>query len=275
MPELLWLLPVGFALGACGTVIGSGIGAGGGFLLVPLFLLLYPNDSPHTIATISLTVVFVNALSGSVAYARMRRIDYKSGLLFSTATVPGAILGALATDRMPRRPFDLLVGILMLAICAFLLRGLSESAAGDGGRWAIGRRLVEADGTVHAYAFTPCSAWGGASASASSRACWASAGDHPRARDGQAPPLPGARGHGHVALHAGHHDPDRLGVHALEGDFLGVLGRIVPLAIGVAAGAQLGAGLARWVRGVWIIRALVVALAFVGVRLIVLGWQGG
>jgi hypothetical protein len=28
MPELLWLLPLGFALGACGTLIGSGIGAG-------------------------------------------------------------------------------------------------------------------------------------------------------------------------------------------------------------------------------------------------------
>src|SRR5882762_1210524 len=45
-------------------------------------------------------------------------------------------------------------------------------------------------------------------------------------------------------------------VHALEGDFVGVFGRLVPLSIGVAAGAQLGAGLARWVGGVWIIRAL-------------------
>jgi len=30
MPELLWLLPVGFALGAYGTVIDAGIGPGGG-----------------------------------------------------------------------------------------------------------------------------------------------------------------------------------------------------------------------------------------------------
>jgi hypothetical protein len=38
MSDLLWLLPVGFALGACGTVIdagigsaiGAGIGTGGG-----------------------------------------------------------------------------------------------------------------------------------------------------------------------------------------------------------------------------------------------------
>ena len=63
-------------------------------------------------------------------------------------------------------------------------------------------------------------------------------------------------------------------VHGLEGDFTGVFGRIVPLAIGVAIGAQAGASLARWVGGVWIIRFLVVALAFVGVRLILLAWQG-
>ena len=63
-------------------------------------------------------------------------------------------------------------------------------------------------------------------------------------------------------------------VHALEGDFTGVFGRIVPLGIGVAVGAQAGASLARWVGGVWIIRALVVALAFVGVRLVILAWHG-
>jgi uncharacterized membrane protein YfcA len=63
-------------------------------------------------------------------------------------------------------------------------------------------------------------------------------------------------------------------VHGLEGDFAGVFARIGPLAIGVAVGTQAGAGLARWIGGVWIIRALVVALAFVGVRLVVLAWQG-
>ena len=54
-------------MGAFGTLIG----AGGGFLLVPILLLLYPNDSVETITTISLAVVFLNALSGSIAYARL------------------------------------------------------------------------------------------------------------------------------------------------------------------------------------------------------------
>ena len=74
--SLLWLLFLGLVVGAIGTVVG----AGGGFLLVPALLLLYPSERPETITSISLAVVFFNALSGSIAYARMKRIDYKSGL---------------------------------------------------------------------------------------------------------------------------------------------------------------------------------------------------
>jgi uncharacterized membrane protein YfcA len=90
MTQYFWLIPLGFVIGAYGTLIG----AGGGFVLVPILLLLYPNESPEIITCISLAVVFFNALSGSLAYSRMRRIDYKSGLLFSLATIPGAILGS-------------------------------------------------------------------------------------------------------------------------------------------------------------------------------------
>ena len=42
MPEWLWLGPLGLVIGAYGTIIG----AGGGFILLPLLLLLYPRESP-------------------------------------------------------------------------------------------------------------------------------------------------------------------------------------------------------------------------------------
>jgi uncharacterized membrane protein YfcA len=63
---------IGVCVGAFGTVIG----AGGGFILTPILLLLYPHDSPQTLAAISLAAVFFNAASGSVAYARQRRVDF-------------------------------------------------------------------------------------------------------------------------------------------------------------------------------------------------------
>jgi uncharacterized protein len=271
MPEFLWLLPVGLVLGAYGTLIG----AGGGFLLVPLLLLLYPQASPHTVATISLSVVFVNALSGSLAYARMRRIDYKSGLLFSTATVPGAIVGALATDRMPRRPFDLLVGVMMLAICVFLLRRPSAEVAGGGGRWVMRRRVVEADGTVHEYSYNPVLGVGlslGVGFLSSLLGIGGGIIHVPVMANLLHFPVHLATATSHFTLAI--MSLTGAAVHGLEGDFTGVFGRIVPLGIGVAIGAQAGASLARWVGGVWIIRFLVVALAFVGVRLIILAWRG-
>src|SRR5262245_8683574 len=119
--EYLWLLPLGVLIGAFGTLIG----AGGGFILMPILLLVYPRDKTELITAISLAVVFFNALSGSFAYARMKRVDYKSGIAFSIATIPGAILGALATAYIPRRIFDLMFGVLMI-IAAFMLWLSSE-----------------------------------------------------------------------------------------------------------------------------------------------------
>ena len=40
--EYLWLIPLGFIVGAYGTLIG----AGGGFVLVPFLLILYPRRRP-------------------------------------------------------------------------------------------------------------------------------------------------------------------------------------------------------------------------------------
>ena len=66
----IWLTLLGFVIGTYGTLIG----AGGGFVLVPILLMLYPNESPEIITSISLAVVFFNAMSGSLAYSRMKRI---------------------------------------------------------------------------------------------------------------------------------------------------------------------------------------------------------
>ena len=57
------LVVIGVAIGAFGTIVGSG----GGFILTPVLLLLYPHDRPATITAISLTAVFFNAASGSAA----------------------------------------------------------------------------------------------------------------------------------------------------------------------------------------------------------------
>ena len=87
--EALTLVTVGALVGALGTLIG----AGGGFLLVPLLLLVYHLPPPDAVGT-SLAVVFLNAVSGTLAYLRQRRVDLGLGVRFAAATLPGAIGGA-------------------------------------------------------------------------------------------------------------------------------------------------------------------------------------
>src|SRR5262245_41136174 len=97
------------------------IGAGGGFVLVPLLLLLYPSADPDFVTSISLAVVFFNAASGTAAYVRQKRVDYLAANLFALATIPGAIAGALVIGYIPREAFDVIFALLLLAIAAFLL----------------------------------------------------------------------------------------------------------------------------------------------------------
>src|SRR5919197_3493300 len=59
------LVCLGFIVGAFGTLIG----AGGGFLLVPLLLLGYHFQTADAVGT-SLALVFLNAASGSFVYLR-------------------------------------------------------------------------------------------------------------------------------------------------------------------------------------------------------------
>ncbi len=62
------LAALGFGVGAFGTVVG----AGGGFILTPVLLLLYPSDRPETLAAIGLVAVFANAASGTVPATHRR-----------------------------------------------------------------------------------------------------------------------------------------------------------------------------------------------------------
>ena len=95
---LLCLL--GFAVGVFGTLVG----AGGGFILTPVLLLIYPQSTPALITAISLIVVFFNAGSGSLAYARQKRIDYRSGVVFALCTLPGSVLGACSSPTRSPGP---------------------------------------------------------------------------------------------------------------------------------------------------------------------------
>ena len=100
---------LGFVIGTFGTLIG----AGGGFILVPLLLLGYHFPPADAVGT-SLSLVFLNALSGSTAYLRQRRVDLALGWRFALATLPGAIGGAYVTRSLSSRSFAQAFGVLLI-----------------------------------------------------------------------------------------------------------------------------------------------------------------
>jgi uncharacterized protein len=140
------LVLLGFAVGVFGTVVG----AGGGFILTPILLLLYPHESAQTLTAISLTVVFFNAASGSAAYARQRRIDYRSGIIFALATVPGAIGGALLVGAVSRQVFDAIMGTVLAALAVWLIGG-ERWPVREARGYVEQRRLVDRAGETYDY----------------------------------------------------------------------------------------------------------------------------
>lgn len=269
MEQYLWLIPLGFVIGAYGTLIG----AGGGFVLMPVLLLLYPDQSPEIITSISLAVVFFNALSGSLAYARMERIDYKSGLLFAVATIPGAILGALSTAYIPRRLFDAVFGVVMIAasVILFLYPSKAKETIGNRRSYHIARSLVEKDGSVHTFSYNP------------------RVGVGLSFFVGYISSLLGIGGGiihvpllvhllnfpVHIATATSHFILAIMAltgtvVHIVTGSFSHGVRRTITLAVGVLLGAQVGALLSNRVQGSWIIRGLAIALGFVGIRILIM-----
>ena len=112
------LFGLGLGIGALGTLIG----AGGGWMIVPILLLGYGFAPQQAVGT-SLAVVFLNALSGSIAYMAQRRVLYRMGTAFAAATIPGALLCAWLVQYLNSKWFSVLFGLFLLFISAFLLRG--------------------------------------------------------------------------------------------------------------------------------------------------------
>jgi len=262
----LLLVLLGVAVGAFGTIVG----AGGGFVLTPILLLLYPHDSPQTITAISLTAVFFNAASGSTAYLRQRRVDIRSGSVFAAATIPGAVAGALLTGVVSRHLFDGLMGGMLALLAVWLLSG--ERWRPRPPRRGVHRRLLrDRQGLLYEY---DVPLWRGALYSlgvgfVSSFLGIGGGVIH-------VPLLVRALGFPtHVATATSHYVLAWMAgvgtlTHVANGSFAGGVGlrRAASLSVGVVAGAQAGARLSQRLRGRHIERALAVALAALAVRLL-------
>lgn len=115
MITIIALIILGFAVGTFGTLVGIG----GGVILVPIFLLLLHYTPQHTIGT-SLAVVFFNALSGTYAYIKQKKVFYDAGIRFSLATIPGAIIGSYLAGYFTSKTFNMTFGIILILLASIM-----------------------------------------------------------------------------------------------------------------------------------------------------------
>ncbi len=262
----LLLVLLGVAVGAFGTLVG----AGGGFVLAPVLLILYPHDSAQTLTAISLVVVFFNALSGSVAYLRQRRIDFRSGVPFALATVPGAIGGALLVAAVSRHLFDLIIAATIAALAAWLVLG----GPGREHSFPVGTQRLLTDSSGHTYRYS-VRVWRGVAYSVGvgffSSFLGIGGGIF------HVPLLIRALGFPtHIATATSHFILAIMGgtasvTHLLAGSFSQGHGlhRAIALSIGAVAGAQIGALASKRVSGRLIEWLLVISLFALAIRLFI------
>lgn len=276
MENFFVLILIGLTIGTCGTLIG----AGGGFLLVPLLLLTFPDLPPEVVTGVSIAVVAANALSGTLAYARSGRVDYKAGILFAVFTIPGSIIGVYLTNYIPRKAFDIGFGVLLIVLSAYLFIKNRKSKPAEApavirtdGSWKH-HTLTDKSGQTFSYSYnqtlgsvisvlvgfiSPLLGIGGGIIHVPAMVQWLHFPVY----------IATATSHFILAIMA----TISVVVHFINGDYnsdlaLRLLGG---LTIGVIPGAQLGAALSHRVPTGVIVRVLAVCLGLVALRVL---WSG-
>ncbi|HSG84683.1 MAG: sulfite exporter TauE/SafE family protein [Nitrosopumilus sp.] len=114
MIDQLWLIPLGFAAG----VLGSMIGLGGGIIVVPVLTFLgFP---PTAAASNSLFAALSNAIASTISYSKQKRIVYPLGLKLGLLSIPGTVLGALFSTDVAPDVFKILFGFVLIASAAYI-----------------------------------------------------------------------------------------------------------------------------------------------------------
>lgn len=109
-------------IGIITAFIGSLVGLGGGAILIPMLLFLSRHTTdfawatPQTVVGMSLIVMVFTALSSTISYFKAGRVDYRSGLIFLSGSLPGTIIGSWLNGFFSSNHFTIYFGLLIIAI---------------------------------------------------------------------------------------------------------------------------------------------------------------
>jgi len=113
MPDLnIWVLS---ATGVFAGLIGSMLGVGGGFMIVPILTMALNIPIQYAIGA-SLVSIVINSCTATAVYIRGHVTNLKLGLLLSTMLIPGAVAGAFLGSKLPAQALSIIFGVLLLYV---------------------------------------------------------------------------------------------------------------------------------------------------------------
>lgn len=110
-----------FVLALVVGIYGSITGAGGGFLMVAGLVLLFDLSGAEAVGTSVITTVMIQ-ITAAITYGRADKVDRRTAQWFILGSIPIAFFSAaVLASRIPERTFNLIIGVLLLALAVFVV----------------------------------------------------------------------------------------------------------------------------------------------------------
>ena len=104
--------------------LGSGVvGAAGGFLLVPIMLVVLKIPTRVTIAS-SLAITFISSIGATVGKISTGQVDYYPAIIMIVASIIAAPLGAMAGKKINTKILQVILALLILATAVKIWLGI-------------------------------------------------------------------------------------------------------------------------------------------------------
>lgn len=127
---MIWI--IGHLLAACIGISLGLIGGGGSVLALPI-LVYVMGIPPKSAIAMTLVIVGTVSLLGVIPHWRAKNVDFKTALIFGSATMVGAFAGAkIATLPVVTESFQMMLfAIMMLVAAVFMIRRSSKPVAAN------------------------------------------------------------------------------------------------------------------------------------------------
>lgn len=114
------------------ATLGSMIGVGGGFIIVPLLNLVVMLPIKQAVAT-SLLSIIATSISATTVYVRKKLVDFKLGLCLEISSIIGVMLGANLLYILSELFIAFLLSIVLVYAGIRMFITKTEKNVGDGG----------------------------------------------------------------------------------------------------------------------------------------------